>query len=360
MSEITRRGFLAKAALGATAAIMGEGLAAGGTVAVSPLPTVQNGDGDTLNVALLQMTSAIANPGAASPWDTIVVDADFVKSRQERNVAIAEAHCRKAAALGADIALLPEMWNIGYSLFDGKQPHALERWQGLATESDGAYVRHFVSLARELNMAIAVTYLQNWDPAPRNAVSVLSRSGEIALTYAKVHTCDFMAEAAVSPGSDFPVCNLDTRIGPVRVGCMICFDFQFPESARILMLNGAELILCPVATGMPELYCDQVKVRAFENAVAVAVANYANLPFDGNSVAFDAAGRSLVEPVSNGVDCVQVARLSLHELRECRKATIFGNAFRRPRKYGRLVSDDVDPVFARTDSLGRPFDRQSR
>ena len=59
----------------------------------------------------------------------------------------------------------------------------------------------------------------------------------------KVHTCDFDMEAALTPGDDFYVCTLDTAKGDVRIGAMICYDREFPESARILMLKGAELIL---------------------------------------------------------------------------------------------------------------------
>jgi predicted amidohydrolase len=359
-NEITRRGFLAKAAIGATALIVGETASGsdGSPQAQPPSPRAE--DRDTLCIALLQMASAITHPDATPPWNMIMMDAASVRERQEKNVQIAEASCRRAAALGADIALFPEMWSIGYAMFDVKEPNAKEAWQRLAVGVDSAYVRHFISLARELNMAIGVTYLQKWDPAPRNTVSLIARSGEIVLTYAKVHTCDFTTEAAICPGDGFPVCELDTRVGPVKVGCMICYDFQFPESSRILMLNGAELILNPVATGMPEIYSDQVKVRAFDNAVAVALTNYANLPFDGNSVAYDAAGRRLVEPFSGGEECIQIARLNLRELREYRKKTIFGNAFRRPRKYNRMTEDDVDPVFARNDSFGHPFDRQTR
>jgi predicted amidohydrolase len=358
-NEITRRGFLARAAIGATALIAGERLS-GETVAASPAPTPQAEGGDELRVALLQMTSAITHPDASPPWNMIKLDAASVRERQERNVQIAEAACRQAAAQGADIALFPEMWNIGYAMFDEKKPGAREEWLGLAVDADSAYVRHFAALAKELDMAIAATYLQTWEPAPRNAVSVISRTGEIVLTYAKVHTCDFSDEAALSPGDDFPVCELDTRVGPVKVGCMICFDFQFPESSRILMLNGAEVILVPVATGLPDIYTDQVKVRAFDNAVAVAVANYANLPFDGGSVAYDAKGYGLFQPYSEGVECVQVAKVNLRDLREYRKTTLFGNAFRRPRKYKRLIADDTEPAFARTDFLGKPFDRRNR
>ena len=122
---------------------------------------------------------------------------------------------------------------------------------GVGIDNDSDYMRHFISLAKELNMAIAVTYLQKWNPAPRNAVSIIDRSGEMVLTYAKVHTCDFGSmEASVTPGDDFPVCELDTKAGPVKVGCMICYDREFPESARILMLNGAEVVLVPNACGI--------------------------------------------------------------------------------------------------------------
>jgi predicted amidohydrolase len=357
---ITRRGFLRTSALGAAAALAGGGVAAGAEAATQSWPEIQPDNGKSVGVALLQMKSAITNPSAASPWDSIVMDAASIRQGEARNLETADAACRRAAALGADVALFPEMWNIGYGVFDKGRPGAMEEWQGLAVGPDGAYVGHFRALARELSMAICLTYLQKGDPGPRNVVSVISRAGDVVLTYAKVHTCDFMAEAALVPGDEFPVCELETKVGPVKVGCMTCYDFQFPESARILMLNGAELILAPVATGLPDIYRDQVKIRAYDNAVAVAVANYANVPFDGNSVAYDAAGRRLVEPVSGGADCIQLARVDLERTREIRKATLLGNAFRRPRKYRRLVSDDIDPVFARTDFLGRPFDRRTR
>ena len=88
--------------------------------------------------------------------------------------------------------------------------------------------------------------------------------------------------------------------------------------------------------------------------------NYASLPFDGNSVAFDATGKSLVQPVSDGEECVLMASFSLGEMREYRKKTFWGNAFRRPRKYKELISENVDPVFARKNFFGQPFDRESR
>jgi predicted amidohydrolase len=141
---------------------------------------------------------------------------------------------------------------------------------------------------------------------------------------------------------------------------MICYDREFPESARILMLNGAEVILVPNAWQIGQRRADQLKTRAFENAVAVAMANYASLPFDGNSLAYDAAAKSLVDPVTAGGEKVLMADINLRELREYRKQTIMGNAFRRPRKYKMLVSEKVEPVFDRKNAFGQPFDRLTR
>ena len=138
--------------------------------------------------------------------------------------------CREAAARGADVALFPELWQVGYAL---ESPGLGER----ATDVDGEFVGAFRALARELEMAIVVTYLQRGDAGPRNAATVIDRRGEPVLTYAKVHTCDFSPEAALEPGEEFAAADLELAGGErVRIGVMICYDREFPESARALML----------------------------------------------------------------------------------------------------------------------------
>ena len=155
---------------------------------------------------------------------------------QEANRAKGDLFCRRGAELGADIALFPEMWSVGYA--PGPPDEAGQReWQARAASPDDRFVTHFKGLARELGMAIALTYLERWDGAPRNAMALIDRQGEIAMTYAKVDTCDFSMEAACTPGEEFFVCDLDTGKGDVKVGAMICFDREFPESARILTLR---------------------------------------------------------------------------------------------------------------------------
>src|SRR2546426_12335729 len=100
-------------------------------------------------------------------------------------------------------------------------------------------------------------------------------------------TCDFGSmEAACTPGDDFYVCTLDTSKGEVKIGAMICFDREFPESARILMLKGAELILTPNSCSLEENRIGQFRARAYENMVGVAMTNYAAPQENGHSVAF--------------------------------------------------------------------------
>jgi predicted amidohydrolase len=183
--------------------------------------------GQVFKIVLLQMTSNGADQAA--------------------NLAKGIDFCRRAKALDADLALFPEMWNIGYTFFDSNETGAQERWAAQAIGVESEFVTHFRRLTCELDMAIALTYLERWPGSPRNSLSLIDRHGEVLFTYAKVHTCDFGVEAALTPGDDWYVAALDTRHGPIDIGAMICYDREFPESARILMLKEAEVILTPAS-----------------------------------------------------------------------------------------------------------------
>jgi N-carbamoylputrescine amidase len=274
----------------------------------------------------------------------------------EANLAKGDAFCRRARAEGADIALFPEMWSAGYSFPDVEDAASVERWRRLAVRSDSPFVEHFRALARELEMAIAVTYLQAWPGGPRNSVSLINRGGEILLTYAKVHTCDFGAESLLTPGDDFPVCALETAAGPVQVGAMICYDREFPETARILMLRGAEVILTPNACDLEPHRIAQFRTRAYENMVAVAMANYAAPKCNGHSIAFDGAafsedgkGRDTLLVEAGSGEGVYVASVDLEALRAYRERSVWGNAYRRPSLYAELLSTEVALPFRRAE-----------
>ena len=134
--------------------------------------------------------------------------------------------CIEAKKAGADIALFPEMWSNGYHV-----PEYPDRLRLESIPAAGEFVRTFGRLAAQLDMAIAITFLERYEPSARNTVVLFDRHGKKAFTYAKVHTCDFEEERNLTPGEDFYVAQLDTAAGQVKVGAMICYDREFPESA---------------------------------------------------------------------------------------------------------------------------------
>ncbi|MEN1680520.1 MAG: carbon-nitrogen hydrolase family protein [Planctomycetota bacterium] len=274
---------------------------------------------------------------------------------QAKNLAIAEALCREAAAQQADLLVMPEMWNIGYQGFSKFDAETAQAWSEQAIDADGPWLGRFRELARELGIAIAATYLQQWPGGPRNTVSVIDRHGEVRLTYGKVHTCDFAFEAALTPGDGWSAVELDTAKGPVSVGAMICFDREFPESARSLMLAGAEVVVTPNACLLDELRLAQFQVRAYENAMVMAMANYCGATvLNGQSIAFDGAGQLLVR--AGEEEGLVYADVNLANLRDYRTKTLWGNAWRKPGAYQALTAEHTIPAFQRTDAFGRPAD----
>ena len=263
--------------------------------------------------------------------------------------------CRKAKRMGADIAVFPEMWSNGYRIYD----RPLEEWTVEAISLEDEFVSSFGKLAKELNMAIAITLLERYDGAPRNTMILFDRFGTQKFTYAKVHTCDFDVEKNLTPGDNFYVCSLDTACGEVQVGGMICYDREFPESARILMLKGAELILVPNACPMEINRLSQLRARAFENMLAIATCNYpVTVPdcnggssvFDGVAYLPDMEGsRDTCILQADGREGIFVAQLDLEQLRSYREKEVHGNAYRHPEKYGILIDTGRNQPFIRAD-----------
>lgn len=260
--------------------------------------------------------------------------------------------CKKAKEMGADIALFPEMWSDGYAL-----PQDEQAIRELVVTADSGFMAAFGALAAELQMAIAVTFLESHEPKPRNSVVLFDRRGQQRLHYAKVHTCAFDLEKVLDPGEDLYVTELDLGGDVVKVGCMICFDREFPESARLLMLKGAELVLAPNACPMEINRLAALRTRAYENMMAVATCNYpAGQPdCNGHSTLFDGIAWLQEEPWTRDMcvfeapeeEGVYIAELDLDQLRRYREHEIMGDKYRRPEKYGLLTAETRGPVPAR-------------
>lgn len=264
-------------------------------------------------------------------------------------------YCRKAKEMGADIAFFPEMWSNGYNIYN----RPIDEWKAEAVSIDSVFVNSFGSAAKELNMAIGITLLEKYEKAPRNTFVLFDRFGERKLVYAKVHTCDFDVERNLTAGDDFYVTALNTACGDINVGAMICYDREFPESARILMLKGAELILVPNACPMEINRLSQLRGRAYENMLAIATCNYPEIVPDcnGGSSVFDGVvylpemdgSRDTCILQADGKEGIYIAELDLEQLRHYRENEVHGNAYRHPKKYGLLVDTKIDKPFVRND-----------
>ncbi|MBR4036531.1 MAG: carbon-nitrogen hydrolase family protein [Oscillospiraceae bacterium] len=277
------------------------------------------------------------------------------QATQAENLEKGISACKKAKEMGADIALFPEMWNVGYDI-----PQDADILKTMAVSQDSRFVQTFGKLAAELDMAIAITYLESFDPQPRNTVTLFDRHGNSVLHYAKVHTCDFGDECMLYPGEDFYVADLDTAKGAVKTGAMICYDREFPESGRILMLKGAQLVLVPNACPMEINRLSQLRGRAYENMYVIATCNYPqgkpdcnghSSVFDGIAYPPDGSGprdTCLVE--AGGEEGIYMADIDMERVEEYRQAEVHGNAFRRPWKYTLLTDENIEYPFIRAEN----------
>lgn len=297
---------------------------------------------DVFNIALLQLNS------------THSIENNMLKGIE---------YCKKAKEMGADIAVFPEMWNNGYEmLFEGDlkdqdniPQEKVDKWNSKAIESDNEFINEYINLAKELKMAIAITYLEKTEQKPRNTVVIIDRNGEIILKYSKVHTVDSKMEAYTEPGKEFKTCELDYGRGKVKLGTMICFDRDFPESARILMLQGSEIILVPNACYMSKIRLEQLKVRAYENMVGIVTVNYAN--HGGKSSAYSPIVRNINKHELNSEilemndrEEIKIVQFNMNEMREYRSRETLGDAYRKPYAYKELIEDNVQAPFIRKDS----------
>lgn len=269
----------------------------------------------------------------------------FPELNIEDNIEKGIRACREAKAKGADIVLFPEMWSSGYVF-----PHNGVWLEKNSVSLDSGYVRRFSELALELDIAIAITLLEKHEPKPRNTVCLFDRHGRLVYRYSKVHICDFGEdddEGVLDAGDDFYVEALDIKEGVIKVGSMICYDREFPEAARVLMLKGAELILVPNACPMEINRLSQLRGRAYENMLAIATCNYPALyrGCNGHSTLFDGiiydtetgAPRDMLVSETGEEEGVFLAELDVDMLRKYRNREMGGLKNRRPELYG-LIS----------------------
>ena len=272
-----------------------------------------------LNIAILQMRSR--------------------NREMEPNISTIIEKMKEAKSNHADLLLLPECFITGYDLTIGNE--------SALTQED---LLPLCEKAKELQIGVVATAITQGDEKPQNAAFVIGKNGEILMKYAKVHTCDFADEKALASGDEFKVCDF----GGVKLGMMICYDREYPESARILMLKGAEIILVPNDCESMKPRVQALSTRAYENMCGVAMAN-PNGRNAGNSCAFspicwDENGECtdntllLADAETEGLF---YAGFDMDELRSYREREMLGNTFRKVRAYAPLLDEKVEYPFVR-------------
>lgn len=173
----------------------------------------------------------------------------------EKSLAAAEKMVRQAAAKGADIILLPELFAREY--FCQQRRYDFYNY-AMPTEQDPA-VQMGMRLAKELQVVLPISFYERDLNRLYNSIACIDADGTILGVYRKTHIPDdhfYQEKFYFSPGdSGFRVFN--TKYGVIGIG--ICWDQWFPETARCLALQGAEILFYPTAIGSePILECDSM------------------------------------------------------------------------------------------------------
>lgn len=236
---------------------------------------------------------------------------------------------KKAKSMGADLALFPEMWNIGYKNNLVSQDFAV------CIKSE--YIKKHQEIAKEQDIAIGLTALFKGNQKPRNSLLLIDSGGQIIMEYHKVHICSFSEpECRLEAGNELMVVPLKFKAGVVNIGAMICYDREFPETARTLVIKGAEIIITANACLLrddklvKDARVGQFRTRAFENMVGVAMANYPS-PFNGYSCAYDVDGSELFSPKME--ENIYIAEFDIERIKNWRKTEIWGYKYSRPDCY---------------------------
>lgn len=268
-----------------------------------------------------------------------------------RNVAKAEAMVREAAAKGAHIVLLQELFETLY--FPQEQN---PKWLGLAKErSQHPLLARMATLARELRVVLPVSFFEKCGQVRFNSVVVLDADGTELGVYRKSHIPDgpgYTEKFYFSPGNTgFKV--FDTAYG--RIGVGICWDQWFPECARAMVLQGAELLLYPTAIGSEpsdttadtrEHWTRVMQGHAAANLVPVVASNRIGTERKSDSSAITFYGGSFVAGATGEIlaqagteETVLVAHVDLGAAQRQRAAWgVFRD--RRPELYGALLTLD--------------------
>lgn len=268
----------------------------------------------------------------------------------EENLKKAEGLVREAAARGANIVLLQELFETPYFC----QQERYEYFKLATKLEDNKAVKLFKKVAKELKIVLPISFFERAGNVTFNTVAIIDADGTILGKYRKTHIPDghsYEEKFYFSPGdTGFKV--WDTAYGKIGVG--ICWDQWFSESARCMALMGAEILFYPTAIGSePVLKYDSephwqrvMQGHAASNIMPLVASNRIGTEVDDTSMTFygssfiaDPTGE-IIAQADRESECVLVAEFDLDAIREKRWGWgIFRD--RRPEMYGAIMKLDA-------------------
>jgi beta-ureidopropionase len=259
--------------------------------------------------------------------------------KREENLARAEKMIREAASKKAQVLLLPEVFHELFFITDLNA-----RYFETAEQIPGPITDAMCKLARELGVVIVAPIYESVDRSVYyNSAAVIDADGKLLGVYRKNHiplNTIFYEKLYFKPGNlGYPV--FDTRFG--KIGILICHDRHYPEGARALALNGAEIVLIPSATPDKSLsrkvWEKELCAHAIFNEYFVAGLNRTgvegNYVYYGQSVVFDPTGEMMAQAGPD--EEVLIADCNLDLITQRRRAWQFYRD-RRPDTYGILTA----------------------
>ena len=275
----------------------------------------------------------------------------------EKSIEKADKLVREAAEKGANVILLPELFENPYFC----QERKYESYSLAEPLEENKAVNHFKKLAAELNVVLPVSFYERDVNTLYNSLAMIDADGTVLGVYRKTHIPDdhfYQEKFYFTPGdTGFKV--FETKFG--KIGAGICWDQWFPEAARCMALMGAEILLYPTAIGSePVLQCDSMphwrrcmQGHSAANIMPVIAANRtgteivtpcpenqnqsSSLTFYGSSFITDCTGE-IVESADRESDTVLVHEFNLDEIDEMRLSWgVFRD--RRPEMYKRICGN---------------------
>ncbi len=239
--------------------------------------------------------------------------------------------------------VLPEFFN---TIFFAQYQNPA--WHALAERDDGPTLSAMCQAAQRHQIDIVATIYEKVEAGLYFDTSMhIDAQGKIVFKYRKVHPAGVLSleKLYFRYGTRFDTYTLNEW----RVGIGICYDMGFPETARCLTMNGAELLIAPYATSRVNMFQEVLRTRAFENGCFLAAANKVGREGDwdmGGSSLIVAPDGTVLASADSKQDALLVADIDRQVVEDARIAYP-SRRDRRPDLYGSLVRQTDDPAHLR-------------